>query len=33
MSAAGPFQGATSAPEGGSAAAEWANEAASVGGS
>jgi hypothetical protein len=31
MSAAGPFQGAKSTPPGGSAAAEWANEAASVG--
>jgi hypothetical protein len=32
MSAAGPFQGANCAPNGGSAAAELANEAASVGG-
>jgi hypothetical protein len=31
MSAAGPPQGANSAPSGGSAAAELANEAASVG--
>jgi hypothetical protein len=31
MSAAGPPQGANSAPLGGSAAAELANEAASVG--
>jgi hypothetical protein len=30
MSAAGPLQGANCAPSGGSAAAEWANEAASV---
>ncbi len=31
MSAAGPLQGANSAPPGGSAAAELANEAESVG--
>ncbi len=31
MSAAGPPQGANSSPSGGSAAAELANEAASVG--
>ena len=31
MSAAGPPQGANSSPFGGSAAAEFANEAASVG--
>ena len=31
MSTAGPSQGANSAPSGGSAAAEFANEAASVG--
>jgi hypothetical protein len=31
MSAAGPSQGANHAPSGGSAAAEWVNEAASVG--
>jgi hypothetical protein len=33
MTAAGPPQGANSAPSGGSAAAELANEATSVGGS
>ena len=31
MSAAGPSQGANYSPFGGSAAAEWVNEAASVG--
>jgi hypothetical protein len=31
MSAAGPSQGANYSPLGGSAAAEWATEAASVG--
>ena len=31
MSAAGPSQGANCSPSGGSAAAEFANEAASVG--
>jgi len=31
MSAAGPLQGAHGSPSGGSDAAEWANEAASVG--
>ncbi len=31
MSAAGPSQGANRTPSGGSAAAEWVNEAASVG--
>jgi hypothetical protein len=31
MSAAGPPQGAKWSPSGGSAAAEWVNEAASVG--